>query len=137
MKSSAALITRILLLLSLCVMLQLPVLSTAWTASAAQESTRPQNTYAFTDNLTTLKYPVMPLSPEQKRAEDALAGRAPAAPIDAQVQQQMDAVDGAGANFSLLPHLNYIPAERNQNPRCGNCVLYKECEWPSKIEYFK
>jgi len=127
MKSTPALIIRILLLLSLCLTLQLPVLSTAGRASAALESPRTFNTNSLTDNGTVLRYPVMPLTPEQKKAGDELADLAPVAPPAPAVGlMMMDAADGAGpgASFSLLPHLNYVPAERNQNPNCGNCWVW-------------
>jgi hypothetical protein len=91
------------------------------------ESPPPQNTYAFSDNGTELAYPVMPVTPEQKMAEDELADLAPVAPPAPAVGlMMMDAADGAGpgASFSLLPHLNYVPAERNQNPNCGNCWVW-------------
>jgi|GEM_PF-3365218 len=125
MKPAPALIIRMLLLLTLCILLQLPVLSAAWPASAVLESAQPQNFYAFTDNGTALKYPVMALTPEQKRAEDELADHAPIAPAAPAADLMMlDAADGAGADFSLLPHLNYVPAERDQNPNCGNCWVW-------------
>lgn len=128
MKPAPALIIRMLLLLTLCIMLQLPVLSAARPASAAMETTPPQNIYTCTDNGTELKYPVMPLTPEQKRIDYELALQAPPAPAGEQVQGlvMLAAADGAGAgaDFSLLPYLNYVPAERNQNPNCGNCWVW-------------
>lgn len=124
MKSVPAMIVRMFLLLLLCIMLQLPVLSTVWPASAAMESAQPQNFYAFTDNGTTLKYPVMPQSPEQKKAEALQILMAPLAPVDGQAQMLSTEGNGQGGNFSLLPYLNYVPAERNQNPNCGNCWVW-------------
>jgi hypothetical protein len=124
MKITSTVFTWILLLM-LCITMQIPVMHTAGQALAATLSTPSENRDAFTDNLTTLKYPVMPLSYEQKRAEAELAGLAPLAPVDEQVRQRLTAGDAvAGSSFSLLPRLSYVPAERNQNPNCGNCWVW-------------
>jgi hypothetical protein len=80
--------------------------------------------FAAADNGTSLKYPVMPMSAAEKRAEAAQMRLVPAAAIDEQVRRMLTYGNGQGRDFSLLPLLNYIPAERNQNPNCGNCWVW-------------
>ena len=55
--------------------------------------------------------------------------------VEAELNQRIEQSKWTKFNHALILHGRETCLARN--PRCGNCVLYEECEWPSKSEYFK
>jgi len=55
--------------------------------------------------------------------------------VEAELNQQIEQSKWTRVNHALILHGRETCVARN--PRCGSCVLYKECEWPSKPEYAK
>lgn len=55
--------------------------------------------------------------------------------VEAELNQQIDQSKWTKFNHALILHGRETCGARS--PRCGSCVLYEECEWPSKTEYVK
>ena len=55
--------------------------------------------------------------------------------VEAELNQQIEQNKWTKFNHALILHGRETCGARN--PRCGSCVLYEECEWPSKKEYVK
>ena len=55
--------------------------------------------------------------------------------VEAELNQQIEQNKWTHINHALILHGRETCAARN--PKCGICVLYEECEWPSKMEYAK
>ncbi len=55
--------------------------------------------------------------------------------VEAELNQQIEQGKWTTFNHALILHGRETCVARS--PRCGRCVLYEECEWPSKTEYAK
>lgn len=55
--------------------------------------------------------------------------------VEAELNQQIKQGNWTNFNHALILHGRETCKARS--PKCGGCALYKECEWPSKTEYFK
>src|SRR4030067_1491261 len=55
--------------------------------------------------------------------------------VEAELNHQIEQSKWTHVNHALILHGRETCAARS--PRCGSCVLYEECEWPSKTEYVK
>ena len=55
--------------------------------------------------------------------------------VEAELNQQIEQSKWTKFNHALILHGRETCGARS--PRCGSCVLYEECEWPSKTEYVK
>lgn len=53
--------------------------------------------------------------------------------VEAELNQQIEQSKWTHVNHALILHGRETCVARK--PRCGSCVLYEECEWPSKTEY--
>lgn len=55
--------------------------------------------------------------------------------VEEELKQQIDQVRWTKMNHALILHGRETCNARN--PKCGVCVLFEECEWPSKTEYVR
>ena len=55
--------------------------------------------------------------------------------VETELNKQIEQSKWTKFNHALILHGRETCVARS--PRCGSCVLYEECEWPSKTEYFK
>ena len=55
--------------------------------------------------------------------------------VEAELNEQIEEGKWTKFNHALILHGRETCMARN--PRCGSCVLYEECEWPSKTDYVK
>ncbi len=55
--------------------------------------------------------------------------------VEAELNQQIKQSNWTQFNHALILHGRETCKARS--PRCGSCMLYKECEWQSKTEYVK
>ena len=55
--------------------------------------------------------------------------------VEAELNQQIEQRKWTLVNHALILHGRETCVART--PRCGSCVLYEECGWPSKTEYAK
>ena len=55
--------------------------------------------------------------------------------VEAELNHQVQQDKWTKFNHALILHGRETCVARS--PRCGSCVLYVECEWPSKMEYAK
>ena len=55
--------------------------------------------------------------------------------VEAELNHQIKKNSWTKFNHALILHGRETCVARS--PRCGRCVLYEECEWPSKKEYVK
>jgi endonuclease III len=55
--------------------------------------------------------------------------------VEEELKQQIDQARWTKMNHALILHGRETCKARN--PKCGICVLFEECEWPSKTEYVK
>ena len=55
--------------------------------------------------------------------------------VEEELKQQIDQARWTKMNHALILH--GIETCRARSPKCGICVLFEECEWPSKTEYVK
>ena len=53
--------------------------------------------------------------------------------VEAELNEQIEEGKWTKFNHALILHGRETCVARK--PRCGSCVLYEECEWPSKTEY--
>jgi len=53
--------------------------------------------------------------------------------VEAELNHQIEQSKWTKVNHALILHGRETCGARK--PRCGSCVLYEECEWPSKTEY--
>ncbi len=53
--------------------------------------------------------------------------------VEAELNQQIEQSKWTKFNHALILHGRETCGARG--PKCGSCVLYEECEWPSKTEY--
>jgi hypothetical protein len=74
--------------------------------------------FGLAASLPMREYPLMHPSPEEVQRWIEQYNASPRAYLSPQVQAELG--QAAGAEFSLLDHLQYTPSERNQG-HCGNC----------------
>jgi endonuclease-3 len=55
--------------------------------------------------------------------------------VEEELNQQIEKSKWTHINHALILHGRETCTARS--PKCGVCVLYQECEWPSKTEYIK
>ena len=55
--------------------------------------------------------------------------------VEAELNQQIEQGKWTKFNHALILHGRETCMARS--PRCGSCVLYEECQWPSKTEFGK
>ncbi|MDH4232815.1 MAG: endonuclease III [Nitrospirota bacterium] len=55
--------------------------------------------------------------------------------VEEELKQQVEQGRWTKMNHALILHGRETCGARS--PKCGICVLFKECEWPSKTEYVK
>jgi len=55
--------------------------------------------------------------------------------VEAELNHQIEQSRWTKFNHALILHGRETC--RARSPRCGSCVLFEECEWPSKTEYVK
>jgi endonuclease-3 len=55
--------------------------------------------------------------------------------VEAELNQQIEQSKWTKVNHALILHGRETCGARS--PKCGSCVLYEECDWPSKTEYVK
>jgi len=55
--------------------------------------------------------------------------------VEAELNEQVEQGKWTKFNHALILHGRETCVARS--PKCGSCVLYEECEWPSKTEYVK
>jgi endonuclease-3 len=55
--------------------------------------------------------------------------------VESELNHKIEQSKWTKFNHALILHGRETCVARS--PRCGSCVLYEECEWPSKTEYAK
>ena len=55
--------------------------------------------------------------------------------VEEELKQQIDQARWTKMNHALILHGRETC--RARSPKCGICVLFEECEWPSKTEYVR